>query len=168
MKIKLLILLVLYGLFFGSCKEDNKAENENFSVVIEGVFTKNDKIQVFYLVEGDDWKDQNSVSQPIYASNEMQKMVLNFPKKIIPENIRVDLGFNTTQENATIKNISIKYKSKVIDGDFGKYTKYFYPNEFVTWDPNYFGYKLSVINDKYDPFLMGNDELNIQLIKVAK
>lgn len=168
MKIKLLISMLLCGLFFVSCKEDKNEEPEIFSVIIEGVFGKNDKIQVFYLLNGDEWKDKNSVSQPIYASNEMQKIVLNLPENIIPENIRVDLGFNTTQENATIKNISVNYKSKVIDGDLGKYTKYFYPNEFVTWDPNYFGYKLSVINDRYDPFLMGNDEMNIQLIKIAK
>lgn len=169
MKIKFIISILLFGLLFSSCKEEKIVkEKNNFSVIIEGVFTKNDKIQVFYLLDGDDWKDINSVSQPVYASNNMQKIVLNFPDKVVPENIRVDLGFNPTQANVTIKNISIKYKSKVINGDFEKYTKYFYPNEFVTWDPNYFGYKLNVINDKYDPFLMGNDDLAIKLVKITE
>jgi hypothetical protein len=168
MNIKIIIIAFVFGLFFSSCKEEKKTVVKNdYSVTIEGVFLKNDKLQVFYLIDGSDWKDENSVSQPIYASNEMQKIVLHFPEKIVPVNIRVDLGFNSTQSNITIKNISVKHKSKVINGDFEKYTKYFYPNEFVTWDPNYFGYKLSVVNEKYDPFLMGNDELVIQLVKIS-
>ena len=168
MKIKIAITTLILVLIFSSCKEEKKIVLRNdFSVTIEGVFLKNDKIQVFYLLNGGEWNDKNSVSQPVYASNEMQKIVLHFPEKIVPENIRVDLGFNPTQSNVTIKNISIRHKSKVINGDLEKYTKYFYPNEFVTWDPNYFGYKLSVVNDKYDPFLMGNDELVVELAKIS-
>jgi hypothetical protein len=169
MKIKFIISVLLCALLLGSCKEEKEIKAKDvFSVTIEGVFEKNDKIQVFYLLDGDVWKDANSVSTPVYASKEMQKIVVNFPEKIVPENIRVDLGFNPTQTNVTIKNISVKYKSKIINGDFEKYTKYFYPNEFVSWDPNYFGYKLNVVNDKYDPFLMGNDEMAIQLVKITQ
>ncbi|WP_338841661.1 hypothetical protein [Flavobacterium ginsenosidimutans] len=169
MKIKFIISVLICGLLFSSCKEEKVVkEKKNFSVIIEGVFEKNDKLQVFYLISGDVWKDDNSVSIPVYASKEMQKIVVDFPEKVVPENIRVDLGFNPTQTNVTIKNISVKYKSKIINGDLEKYTKYFYPNEFVTWDPSYFGYKLNVINDKYDPFLMGNDELAIQLVKITQ
>lgn len=169
MKIKFIISVLICGLLFSSCKEEKVVkEKKKFSVIIEGIFEKNDKLQVFYLISGDVWKDDNSVSIPVYASKEMQKVVVDFPGKVIPENIRVDLGFNPTQTNVTIKNISVKYGSKEIKGDFGKYTEYFYPNEFVTWDPNYFGYKLNVINEKYDPFLMGNDELAIQLVKITE
>lgn len=169
MKIKFIISVLICGLLFSSCKEEKVVkQKKNFSVVIEGIFEKNDKIQVFYLIAGDVWKDSNSVSRPVYASKEMQKIVVDFSEKVVPENIRVDLGFNSTQSNVTIKNISVKYNSKIIDGDLEKYTKYFYPNEFVTWDPNYFGYKLNVIDGKYDPFLMGNDELAIQLVKITE
>ena len=169
MKIKFIISVLICGLLFSSCKEEKVVkQKKNFSVIIEGIFEKNDKIQVFYLIAGDVWKDANSVSRPVYASKQMQKIVVDFSEKVVPENIRVDLGFNPTQSNVTIKNISVKYNSKIIDGDFEKYTKYFYPNEFVTWDPNYFGYKLNVIDGKYDPFLMGNDEMTIQLVKIAK
>ncbi len=169
MKIKFVLSALVAALLLSSCKEEKKVKEEHhFSVEIEGVFHKNDKLQVFYLIEGDVWKDDHSVSQPVYASDDMQKITLNFPNKVVPENIRVDLGFNPTQSNVTIKNISIRYKSKVINGDFEKFTKYFYPNEFVAWDPEYFGYKLFSVNNKYDPFLMGNDELAIQLAKIIQ
>lgn len=169
MKIKLVLTALIGALLFNSCKEETIVkENNHFTVEIEGVFHKNDKLQVFYLIDGDVWKDDHSVSQPVYASDEMQKVVVNFPDKVVPQNIRVDLGFNPTQTNVTVKNISIKYKSKVIDGDFDKFTKYFYHNEFVEWDPNYFGYRLFSVNDKYDPFLMGNDELIVQLGKIRR
>lgn len=163
MKIKLKIASILLLLSFGACKNiENKEEipvKDNFSIVIEGVFTKNDKLQIFYLVDGQDWSDESSVSQAIYASNEMQKIELDLPKEVIPTNLRVDLGFNPTQANVTIKNISVKYKNEIIDGDLGGFSDYFFPNQFVSWDPNYFGYKLSVIDGNYDPFFMGNDLL---------
>lgn len=163
MKVKLITANIILLLSFGACKNveinEEVAIKDNFSIVIEGVFTKNDKLQVFYLVEGKDWSDENSISQPIYASNEMQKIELDLPKEIIPNNLRVDLGSNPTQSNVTIKNISIKYKNETINGDLGIFTDYFYPNQFVSWDPNYFGYKLSAIDGNYDPFFMGNDLL---------
>lgn len=174
MKSNVIVIALISIMLLSGCNKSASSEEEkvagknNFSVVIEGIFAKNDKIQVFYLLKGDVWKDDNSVSQTVYASNQMQKIEVDFPEKVVPENIRVDLGFNITQENVTIKNISVKYKSNIINGDFDKFTKYFYPNEFVTWDPNYFGYKLSVINEKYDPFLMGNDQMAIQIAKITK
>ena len=163
MRIKLKVASIILLLSLGACKNtENKEEvatKDNFSIIIEGVFTKNDKLQIFYLVDGKDWSDESSISQAIYGSNEMQKIELDLPKEIIPKNLRVDLGFNPTQSNVTIKNISIKYKKEIIDGDFGNFTDYFFPNQFVSWDPNYFGYKLSVVDGNYDPFFMGNDLL---------
>jgi hypothetical protein len=166
MKFKVISTCVFIALLLSSCgkKEENIARKKDvFTVTIEAVFAKNDKLQIFYLPEGGEWKDENSVFRPVYASNDMQKIVINFPDKVFPENIRVDLGYNTTQQNVTIKNISIRHNSKVIDGDFEAYKKYFYGNEFVTWDANYFGYKLSQVNNQYDPFLMGNNELMDEL-----
>ncbi|CAM3594540.1 hypothetical protein [Flavobacterium chungbukense] len=166
MKLKVISTCFLIALLISSCgkKEENQTKKKDlFTVTIEGIFAKNDKLQVFYLVEGGEWKDENSVFRSVYASSEMQKIVINFPEKVFPENIRVDLGYNTTQQNVTIKNISIQHNSKVINGDFDAYKKYFYTNEFVTWDPNYYGYKLSVINNQYDPFLMGSNELKDEL-----
>lgn len=163
MNIKSKISGIILLLSLVACKNtENKEEvavKDNFSVVFEGVFTKNDKIQIFYLVDGADWSDESSVSQNIYASNEMQKIELDLPKEVIPSNLRVDLGFNPTQSNVTIKNISVKYKNDIINGDLGVFSDYFFPNQYVSWDPNYFGYKLTVIDGNYDPFLMGNDLL---------
>lgn len=161
-------------LLITSCKKDgvsednyNQADSEKdfYSVEMDVVFTKNDNIQVFYLLKGSDWNDGNSISKPIYASNQMQKMVFDLPKNITPENFRIDFGFNSTQTNITIKNITIKYKNQIIDGDLGNFSKYFTSNPFISWDPDYFGYKLNKINDEYDPFMIGNDLLISKLKK---
>lgn len=167
MKLKVISICLLFSLFIASCdKKENIKKRDFFEITIEGVFAKNDKIQVFYLVEGQEWKDENSILRPVYASEEMQKIVLNVPDNVFPENIRVDLGINTTQQYVTIKNISVKHNAKIINGDLEAYKKYFYGNEFVSWDPNYFGYKLSTVNDNYDPFLMGNNELMDELQRI--
>lgn len=165
MKTKLLTILsiTLTLLLLGSCQNsastENQDEKDNYSVEIEGLFQKNDKLEVYFLVDGKDWNNDNSVSQAIYASAKMQKITLDLPKGIEPKNLRIDLGVNPSQAYVTIKNISIKFKNKKLDGGNENYVEWFTPNEFVTWDMNYYGYKLSSVNGSYDPYLMGNDLL---------
>jgi hypothetical protein len=103
---------------------------------------------------------------PVYASSEMQKIEVALPEKVSPINIRVDVGENKFQSNITIKNISVLYKTKTIDGNNGNFTDYFYPNEFISWDPEYYGYKLNSIGNAYDPFFMGNDLLISKLEQI--
>lgn len=163
MKTKLLSLFTILLLIFGSCQnavnKDSSSIKDNYSIEIEGLFQKNDKIEIYYLVEGKDWNNDNSVSQAIYASNKMQKIVLDLPKDVNPKNFRIDLGVNPSQGYVTIKNISIKYKDKILDGSNENFIDWFTPNEFVSWDMNYYGFKLSSVNGSYDPYLMGTDLL---------
>ena len=160
MNSKYFYLMLIFTLI--SCNEKsekNIVSKDNFSVIIEGIFAKNDKIQVFYLTAEKDWNDENSVVTPIYASGEMQKLQIDLPQKAIPTNIRVDVGENQFQSNITLKNISVLYKNDTINGDMEDFKMLFSPNEFITWDPVYFGYKLSKINNSYDPYFIGNDLL---------
>lgn len=163
MKTKLLSLLVFTFVLFTACQNSLSRENEtikdNYSIEIEGLFQKNDKLEVYYLVDGKDWNNDNSITQAVYASNKMQKIILDLPKGIEPKNFRVDLGVNPSQTYVTIKNISIKFKDKTLDGGNENFIEWFVPNEFVAWDMNYYGYKLSTVNGSYDPYLMGNDLL---------
>lgn len=163
MKTKLLSLLAFTFVVFTACQNpvstENQTTKDNYSVEIEGLFQKNDKLEVYYLVEGKDWNNDNSITKAIYASNKMQKIILDLPKGIEPKNFRVDLGVNPSQTNVTIKNISIKFKDKTLDGGNENFIEWFTPNEFVAWDMNYYGYKLSPVNSSYDPYLMGNDLL---------
>lgn len=164
MKAKFLSFLTIsLTLILGSCQNSFKTETQkqkdNYSIEIEGLFQKNDKLEVYYLVEGKDWSNENSISQAIYASNKMQKIVLDLPQDVTPKNLRVDLGVNPSQSYVTIKNIVIKFKDKSLDGGNEIFLDWFTPNEFVTWDMNYYGYKLSSVNGSYDPYLLGNDLL---------
>jgi hypothetical protein len=171
MKTKVILASLFLALSFNSCKEGETAQKsfkDNFSVIIDGIFTKNDKLQVYYLIKGKTWNEDNSVLRPIYGSNDMQQVEIDLPKGVIPANIRVDLGSNSTQSYVTIKNISVKYKSKEINGDLDNFNRYFWQNEYVTWDPDYFGLKLSKINNAYDPYMMGNELLIAKLIKISE
>ena len=163
MKTKRTILPLVILFILGACQNlkttDNEVIKDNYSVEIEGVFHKNDKIELYYLADGKDWNNENFISKAIYASNKMQNIVLDLPAGVIPENFRIDLGVNPSQANITIKNISIKYKNKIINGENEQFLELFTPNEFVKWDMNYYGYKLSSVNGAYDPYLMGNDLL---------
>ena len=163
MKTQLLTLITFAFLVFGACQNSNNRDNQttkdNYSIEIEGLFQKNDKLEVYYLIEGKDWNNDNSITQVVYASNKMQKITLDLPKGIEPKNFRVDLGVNPSQTYITIKNISIKFKDRTLDGGNENFIEWFTPNEFVIWDMNYYGYKLSTVNGSYDPYLMGNDLL---------
>ncbi|WP_428230738.1 hypothetical protein [Flavobacterium sp.] len=155
------IYLILFFTLI-SCNQKSAKDSiskDNFSIIVEGVFAKNDNLQVFYLTNDKDWNDENSIVVPVYASLQMQKLKIDLPEKIIPKNIRVDVGENEYQSNITLKNISVLYKNDTIDGDNDNFKLLFYPNEFISWDPVYFGYKLSKINNSYDPYFMGNDLL---------
>lgn len=166
MKTKFILVVLLISSFFTSCKNENTdLEKDNVTVTIETVFGKNDYLKISYLKNGT-WSDDNTLSKPIYASNQMQKIEFDLPKGIKPENIRFNVGYNPTQNYVTIKNITIKYKSQIIDGDMGKYSKYFSTNGFIFWDSDYVGYKLAKINNQYDPTLTGNDLLIGKLKKL--
>lgn len=169
MNSKLCYLYFVLFLTLASCNQKEESATipkENFTVTIEGVFGKNDKLQVFYLTKDSEWNDENSVVKPVYASSEMQKIEVVLPEKVSPINIRVDVGENKFQSNITIKNISVLYKTKTIDGNNGNFTDYFYPNEFISWDPEYYGYKLNSLGNAYDPFFMGNDLLISKLEQI--
>ena len=130
MNSKLCYLYFVLFLTLASCNQKEESatiSKENFTVTIEGVFGKNDKLQVFYLTKDSEWNDENSVVMPVYASSEMQKIEVVLPEKVSPINIRVDVGENKFQSNITIKNISVLYKTKTIDGNNGNFTDYFYP-----------------------------------------
>jgi hypothetical protein len=155
-------LTVILLLIFMSCdnksKEDKEVENqEGYSLKIEGLFLKNDKIQVYYLV-GEEWKEENSILFPVYSNPSLQTLDIKLPPKLVPNNIRIDISSNKTQQNITLKNISVfKGNDVIIYGDNELFSNYFVLNEYITWDNDYFGYKVQEVNGIYDPYFIGND-----------
>ena len=156
-------LIVLALLSFVGCdnnkpKEDKEVENQTgYSLKIEGLFLKNDKIQVYYLV-GEEWKEENSILFPVYSNPSLQTLDIKLPPKLVPNNIRIDISSNKTQQNITLKNISVlKDNEVIIYGDNELFSNYFVLNEYISWDSDYFGYKVQEVNGIYDPYFIGND-----------
>lgn len=141
---------------------DQNGVSEN-TIQIEAIYAKNDKLNVFCKSKGQDYKAEPTVSQMVYASPEMQTISIPLPKYADMENIRIDLSVNPSQTLVTIKNVSINYNGQLIEGDNSAFTKYFNFNEYVAWDPLYFGYKFNNVDGKFFPAMFGNDLLKQKL-----
>lgn len=165
----------LLGLFCAflllSCNEkETFAEQNNDSVKadgnfvqIEAIYAKNDKLSVYCKGKNQEYKADPTVSRMVYASNELQTIEIPLPKYADLENLRIDLSVNPSQTLVTIKNVTIHYDGKKIDGDYAEFTKYFGFNEYVSWDPLYFGYKFNNVNNTFYPAMFGNDALKQKL-----
>jgi hypothetical protein len=164
MKTKNFFKILILSLIFSTISCENKGkENSNeesqlgYSVKIEGQFLKNDKIQVYYLA-GEKWEEENSVFFPVYGNPSLQTLDIKLPSKVKPSNIRIDISSNKTQQNVSLKNISVlKDGELLVDGDNELFSRYFILNEYITWDNDFFGYKVQEINGIYDPYFIGND-----------
>ncbi|MGV3461646.1 MAG: hypothetical protein ACO1N9_14450 [Flavobacterium sp.] len=173
---KKLILAILTLISIVSCKDekqpvepsnDKSNTSADCSVILEAKFSLNDKFQVYYTEDqSDELSGENVVDMYVYGSPDMQTITIPFPDGIIPYKIRFDLGENNSQSIMVIKNISIKYKDKVIDGDNGKFMNFWTPNEAIKYDASNFVYNLTQVNGLHDPLLVSNANLEDELLSL--
>jgi hypothetical protein len=165
MKNVFLLVLTLLVFSCGEKKNDKPQEFNGYSLTIEAIYNKNDKIQVYFMTGGA-FSEENSVITNVYASSEIQSFKILLPKNITPENLRIDISSNKFQNNITIKNISVYKSNRLIGfGDNGEFTKYFIPNEYLSYDTDELFFKINNSLDIYDPFFLGNDAL-IKALKI--
>lgn len=170
---KQLLIYFLTIILFISCKDDKQTSpttdlNDNKSsayiLILEAKFSLNDKFQIYYTdEEGAELSGENVIDMFVYGNAEMQKIEIPFPEDVIPYKIRFDLGENNSQSVMSIKNISIKYKDKIVDGDNGKFQNYWTPNEALKYDAANFVYNLSLVNGVHDPLMISNSNLEDEL-----
>ncbi|MDR3273305.1 MAG: hypothetical protein LBT29_07480 [Flavobacteriaceae bacterium] len=146
-------------------KENTTSKTPNFKVILEGVFTKNDRFQLFYASNSETFDENRSIIIPIYGEPILQQIVFDVPKNIKPTKIRLDFGENKAQGEISIKNISFFYKNDSINGDFGSFSEYFDPSASVVYNAQKLIYELPV-NEVYDPLIEGNSKLEDALKKL--
>ena len=153
----------------GSDKEEvqkkAKSPQDIVQLIVEFKSLFNDKFEVYYTVEqGEMIKGDYRLESYVYGSNEMQKIVFDFPTGELPYKIRLDVGENQSVNQMTIKNISVKYKDKLIDGDYGKFMVYYNLYESIKYNKETFMYEFVSINGKKDPFLFSNEYMDTNLL----
>lgn len=163
---KKVIYFALSALFLVSCgkaKEEKQEtetaakQPEEYSVVIEAVYEKDDSISVVFQQNGF-FQYEKAISKKIIGGPGLQRIEMLLPKGETLQNVGYMVSSNKQQEGISIKNISIlKNGNVVLDGSAGKFPQYFSFDQSFKWDEKTQRYLLTHTN-KYPPGLVGNDK----------
>lgn len=167
---KKIALLLLGGLVLLSCGRNKKEGLEEtikpkeISLVIDGVYEKDDSLVVYKKVSGYYLYDM-PITCKVKGSALIQRILLDIPGGENVSNFSIVASTNKLQEHLTLKNISIKSNDSLIfDGDNFKHSEYFMADESFIWDPKLLRCNL-VHTNKYPPGLVGNEKLEEILSK---
>jgi hypothetical protein len=167
---KKVVLLLLSGLVLFSCGRNKKEGLEEtiklkeISLVIDGVYEKDDSLVVYKKVSGYYLYDM-PITYKVKGSALIQRILLDIPGGENVSNFSIVASTNKQQEHLTLKNISIKSNDSLIfDGDNFKHSEYFMADESFIWDPKLLRCNL-VHTNKYPPGLVGNEKLEEILSK---
>jgi hypothetical protein len=167
---KKVVLLLLSGLVLFSCGRNKKEVTEetikpnDISLVIDGVYEKDDSLVVYKKVSGYYLYDM-PITYKVKGSALIQRILLDIPGGENVSNFSIVASTNKQQEHLTLKNISIKSNDSLIfDGDNFKHSEYFMADESFIWDPKLLRCNL-VHTNKYPPGLVGNEKLEEILSK---
>lgn len=184
---KNLILLLATFITLQSCGEDKKVRTKDSSeestttdnvqninstsneliITLNADFNKNDELIIF-------WKDKNigwfTDEKTIYGGasdiDGHQTIVFKFPNGAIPNDLRFDISNNKEQKEIKVNFIKLQQGPRefYIFGD--ELTKYFKPNEFISYNAEKHKLILSENKSQYDPYLNTTHDFILELQKV--
>lgn len=172
---KKIALLFLSSVLLLSCGSDKKKESteiateqaaakDNFSVVLQAIYEKDDNISLIYK-KGGFWDYDHPITHKVTGQPTIQKFSINIPEGEIVENVQITLSTNKEQKNVTVKSVSIFNNNKeVFNGDDLSYVKFFNSNSGLIWDEKNLRNDLN-FDGQYPPGFVGTEELESLLIK---
>lgn len=108
--IKHTIITVLLFIILVSCSKSS--ENSDFNIKLDLVIKKDDSIHTFFMTDGTiHFNEINSFWTKVKGDKKNQKLQINFPKGIVPNQFRIDLGNNIKQEEIVLNKLECSYKS---------------------------------------------------------
>lgn len=180
---KLALLLLTSLAILQSCGEDKKPikknnkeqltfnENPNslndFELTINADFNTKDELIVFWKDKSIAWfDDKNTIYAGTSDINGHQSVNINFPKSIIPNDLRIDISNNDKQESIKVNFIKIKSGPRefYIFGD--ELDKFFKTNEYISYDKTNKKLTFKKIDGNYDPYLSTTHDFILELEKV--
>ena len=169
----LAVVFMVIGCNKNSSTEVEKKENEtnvlsnDVSLKLEFKLNANDQFKVYYSDEPNlDITGENVLSKYVFVDNSFQELTFNFPKGEKPYKIRIDLGNNPNASQITIKNISLNFGDKMIDGNDGQFLKYWFANQSLQWDNTNHFYNIVPFENNKTPMLISNEELNKAILEL--
>jgi hypothetical protein len=164
------IFYIALTLLFVACGNDKQktvaepVKETNTSVVLYGLYEKDDTLKVIYKTEGYFQYDK-PIETLVKASNLPQAITINLPKNIFLENLNLFISHNKEQKNLTIEGVEIIKDGKTLVSRADYTTKkYFLANDGIAFDPIKFNFILS--HDKqFAPGFGGSPELEAHLTK---
>lgn len=122
------ILLVIILVLFTSCNKDKDYNNVN--IKIETVIQENDSIRVFYTTDNSiNFKEEQAVWKIIEGSIKNQEIVIEIPNNILPNQLRIDFGKNTANQEIVLNKICVSYLESTFEAKGEEIYWYFRPDE---------------------------------------
>lgn len=165
---KKIVLLFLATVVLASCGRDKEAnkdeakkevavEKDQYSVVLEAIYEKDDVLKVVYKLDGY-WKEDGPVEFKVKGNPLAQKLDIKIPAGVSLQNVKITLSTNKEQKTVKISTLNIVNKGVFCFENGTLYGGYFDANEGLSWDEKAVAFVLN--HDKtYPPGLGGNAKL---------
>ena len=104
------------------------ASAKNFKLTLDVVVKKDDNLQVYYTQsDTENFTEEKSIWVPVKGSEDLQKVVFNFPAGVAPKLLRLDFGLNKQQEDIKFSEANMEYAGKKFTANGGMLGIYFRP-----------------------------------------
>jgi hypothetical protein len=134
-------LIVLALLFFVSCKEDKKTEenstseiakNDFFSVELDVINSLEDNFAVYYTEDKTiNFTSDKTIWSGVKGQVESQKLNFKFPEEILPTDIRLDFGMKQDQKEVILENVKMNYYGKSFQFRGSDFLNYYRANDSI-------------------------------------
>ena len=102
------------GLFIFLISCNKPVKYSDFNIVMDLVIKQNDSIHTYYTTDGSiEFNEPQSFWTKVTGDIKNQKVHLNFPDGIVPNQIRIDLGNNIKQEVIVLNKLDFLYKTQL-------------------------------------------------------
>lgn len=104
---RLFFLFFLFSLI--SCEDSNK--NSNFVLNVDLVIKKDDSLHIYYKKGGTiNFNENESFWVRVKGQNKNQKVAIEFPKDIVPNQVRIDFSRNLEQREIIFNKFEFAYR----------------------------------------------------------
>lgn len=122
------IFFVIILALFTSCNEDK--DSNKVIIKIETVIKENDSIRVFYTSDNSiDFKEEQAVWKKISGSGKNQEILVEIPKNVQPNQLRIDFGKNIANQEIVLNKICVSYLESTFEAKGEEIYWYFRPDE---------------------------------------
>jgi hypothetical protein len=122
------VFIIVFLALFVSCKEDK--DFHKVIIKVEAVIKENDSIRVFYTSDNTiNFKEEKAVWKKITGSNKNQEITIEIPKNVEPNQLRIDFGKNTANQEIVLNKICVSYFESNFEAKGEEIYRYFRPDE---------------------------------------